>query len=107
MAFAESFLGGGTDFEEPLTKGIELIENYSFRNADIVFLTDGECAISDDFANTFRNKSKELNFTVTGILMDACSPGMSFSLTPFCTTIYRLSEISNDDIAGNIIRKLG
>ena len=41
FAFAESFLKGGTDFETPLTKSVELLEGEDFKNADIVFITDG------------------------------------------------------------------
>lgn len=88
-AFAKSFLSGGTNFEESLTKAVDMIEHNSFQNADVVFLTDGECAISDEFATCFQDKSKHLHFSVTGIVMDADKPGMPFSLTPFCEKVYR------------------
>ena len=103
LFFAESFLGGGTNFEEPLTKSIELIEHNEFQNADIVFLTDGECAISDEFTAQFQNKRKQLKFSVTGIVMDINAPSMTFSLTPFCSKTYILSEISCNEAAESII----
>jgi len=104
LSFAESFLDGGTDFETPLTKAVELIEREGFENADIMFLTDGECAVSDEFASDFRAKSKQLKFTVTGIVIDTDAPGMTFSLEPFCEKIYRLSEMTEDNIAADIIK---
>ena len=42
-------------------------------------------------------------FKITGVLMDADSPGMDFSLKPFCEEIYRTSELSRDNIAEAII----
>ena len=103
LEFAESFLNGGTNFEYPLTKAVELIEHEGFENADVMFVTDGECDISDEFASNFRDKSNQLNFNVTGIVIDANSPGMMFSLEPFCEKVYRLSEMTGDNIAASII----
>ena len=103
FAFAESFLSGGTDFEAPLTKAAELIEGEDFKNADIVFITDGVCAVSDEFAKDFLNKSKRLKFKVTGIVIDANCPGMKFSLEQFCEKVYRFGEMTNDNIAAAII----
>ena len=104
FTFAESFLGGGTDFESPLKRAVTLIEKEGFENADIVFLTDGVCVISDKFASDFRAKSKQLKFTVTGIVIDTSAPGMTFSLEPFCEIVYRLSEMTSDNIAADIIK---
>ena len=105
LKFAESFLCGGTDFEAPLTKAVELIEHEDFQNADVVFITDGYCAaISDEFASDFCDKSHQLKFTVTGILIDTDAPGWDFSLESFCKKIYRLSELTEDNIAADIIK---
>jgi hypothetical protein len=38
--------------------------------------------------------------------MDAGEPGMMFSLEPFCQKVYRLSELTQDEAAADIIRKL-
>ena len=100
--FAESFLNGGTNFETPLTQAVALIENEGFENSDIMFITDGVCSISDKFAADFREKSQQLNFKVTGIIIDA-GVDMDFSLTPFCEKVYRLSEMTGDNIATDII----
>jgi len=103
--FAESFLCGGTNFEAPLKKAVALIKRESFENADIVFITDGACAVSDKFTEFFRDKSKQLKFKVTGIVIDSDIPGMDFSLTPFCEQVYRLSELTGDDVAADIIKR--
>jgi uncharacterized protein with von Willebrand factor type A (vWA) domain len=106
FSFAESYLCGGTDFEEPLTQAVTLIEQGGFRDADIVFLTDGECAIGEEFAGWFCEQKEQLRFTVKGIVMDAGSPGFPFSLTPFCEKVYRLSEMGCNQVAGSIIMKI-
>jgi uncharacterized protein with von Willebrand factor type A (vWA) domain len=101
--FAESFLNGGTDFETPLTQAIKLIEAEGFENADIMFITDGVCEISDEFAESFREKSKQLKFKVSGIVIDEDNPDADFSLAPFCEKVYRLSKMTEDNIASDII----
>jgi uncharacterized protein with von Willebrand factor type A (vWA) domain len=106
FSFAESFLSGGTDFERPLDKAVEMIENSGYENADVVFLTDGICSVSDEFVARLNEKMIKLNFSVTGIVMDADEPGMAFSLEPFCRKVYRLSELTRDKLAEDIIRSI-
>ena len=77
-----------------------------FENADIVFLTDGECSLPDAFAEDFRRKQTEKNYTVTGILLDMGCPGTAFSLTPFCRKIYRTSQLCGEDIVRSVISEL-
>jgi len=98
--FAESFLGGGTNFEAPLKKAVTLIENQGFENADVMFITDGECSISNEFAENFCDKRSQLNFKVTGIVIGTDE----FSLEPFCEKVYRLDQTkTSDNIATDII----
>ena len=103
FAMCESFFGGGTEYEAPLMKAIELIETDGFENADVVMLTDGECAVSDTFTAYFVSKKKELWFTVTGIVIDEGMPGMTFGLTAFCDAVYRTSELTKDDVMRRLI----
>lgn len=103
MQSANKFLGGGTNFEMPMTKAIGLIESGNFSNADIVFITDGECSMSDDFTTQLKEKQVANGFTVTGILMDQNDAGMEFSLTPFCNVIYRISELGGDRIVDALL----
>ena len=48
IQIAEYFLNGGTDFEKPLNAAIELSEKTEFKKADIVFVADGKCGVSDE-----------------------------------------------------------
>lgn len=106
MAAAETFLDGGTDFETPLNESMQLMtgEKAYFSKADIVFITDGECGISQSFLDSYKKNKKSLKFRTTGILLDkgggSCSIG---SLKAFCDAIYRTSEMDEDGIARAVI----
>ncbi|WP_432353267.1 vWA domain-containing protein [Anaerotruncus rubiinfantis] len=99
------FLGGGTDYETPLTEAIRLMEDNGYRNADIAFITDGVCQLSEEFTQKLQEKKAALGFRITGILMDQDDPGMEFTLQPFCDDILRLSEMGRDDAAAKIVEK--
>lgn len=98
---AEHFFGGGTDFEAPLSKAIELLDD-GFEKADMVMITDGVCCISDTFAENYKQKKFTHKVTVTGILLDK-GGSCGDSLEPFCDEIYHTSELSVDEIALEIL----
>ena len=98
---AEQFFGGGTDFEAPLTEALRLMEK-GYENADITIITDGECRISNEFAEQFRNAMLKHKATVTGILLDKDSP-CGKSLEPFCDKIYHSKDITEEEIARQIL----
>ena len=100
---AEQFFGGGTDFEAPLSEAINLMEK-GYENADITIITDGECRISDEFAEKFRNTMAKYKATVTGILLDKDRP-CGETLEPFCDKIYHSKELTEDEIAQQILKQ--
>jgi uncharacterized protein with von Willebrand factor type A (vWA) domain len=95
----EGFMRGGTNFEKPLTEACRLINENGFENADVIFITDGICAISNDFAEYFKQQ-KAGGFNVRGILLGYDAGG---SLEQFCDKVYRLSDLGLDEIAQQII----
>ena len=104
MVAAERFLGGGTDFKPPMREAVSLMENEGFERADLVFITDGECVLPDDFVEQLREKQTELGFSVTGILLDT-GGGMDFSLREFCEKVYRTSELTGDEIVRDMVAR--
>ena len=66
-----------------MRKAMSLIEENGFEKADVAFITDGECELNEAYAQELCEKQTALGFTVTGILLDANSPGMDFSLKTF------------------------
>lgn len=100
---AETFLDGGTDFCTPLNEALRLMTEEGFENADVVFITDGECALSAEYISKLQEEQANRRFTITGILMDQGNKGMDFSLRDFCQNIYRTSELTGDTIVEKII----
>lgn len=105
MAAAECFLDGGTNYVTPLTEAIRLIENEGFENADIVIITDGYCELPETFVKSFTQKQDELTFQITGVLLDTDVGAGDFSLKPFCSSIYRTSEMFREDIVQQLIKQ--
>ncbi len=105
MRAAETFLDGGTDFQTPMEQALLLMELGGFENADIVFITDGECELPDKYLEQLQAEQAARQFTVTGVLLDKGDPGMAFSLEPFCQNIYRTSELLGDEIVREMITK--
>ena len=94
---------GGTDFELPLTDTLRLINECEFDNADVVFVTDGECAITNEFAENFFKQKHAKGFTVQGILLNKDEPFAGKSLEPFCDKVYKQSDFGFDEIAEQVI----
>lgn len=100
---AQVFLGGGTDYETPLDQAVDLMKEQGWRKADLVFITDGLCALSESFTEWFAASKSGLGFTVTGVLMDGCGDEEDFSLTPFCDDIIRISDVGGDRAADLLV----
>ncbi len=105
LSAAETFLNGGTNFQTPMEEALRLMKEEGFENADIVFITDGECDLPQGYLETLRQKQRERRFTVTGVLLDKESPAMDFSLKEFCQSIYRTSQLMGDDIVRALVAK--
>jgi uncharacterized protein with von Willebrand factor type A (vWA) domain len=66
---AQIFLGGGTDFALPLDEALKVINESRFKQADLVFVTDGEDRVKDSFLEAFNKKKKEKEFNVLSLII--------------------------------------
>ena len=105
LSAAETFLNGGTDFQTPMEEALRLMKNEGFENADIVFITDGKCALSQEYLEQLHQEQAAHRFTVTGVLLDKGKPSMDFSLKAFCQDIYHTSQLLGDDIVRELVTK--
>lgn len=103
LTAAETFLDGGTNFVTPLRESLRLMGEQGFENADIVFITDGECALTEEALDVLRQQQTELRFTITGVLLDSDDPDMDFSLKAFCQSIYRTSQLMGEEIVRELV----
>ncbi len=61
---------GGTDFQGPLLEGIKIIKTQGgFEKADIVMVTDGYAAVSNDWLTRYKQKKEQLDFRCFSILV--------------------------------------
>jgi len=64
------FYNGGTDFERPLRESLHIIEQeQDFKKADIVFITDGECEVSESFLQMYQQLKNKWQFQTLSILV--------------------------------------
>jgi uncharacterized protein with von Willebrand factor type A (vWA) domain len=100
MDLAEYFPGGGTDFQRPLDAALECLRQARFKKGDIVFITDGECEVSAEWAEEFRREKEKLGFSLFSILIDVGSSSLG-TLKEFSdriTTIHQLTGEEATDI---------
>ena len=100
---SETFLSGSTDFAKPINKALNLIEQGDWKDADVVFITDGICNVSDEFIKRIKDMQSRYKFSITGILLDE-GENLPFSLEKMAKKMYRTSELCKDDIAIEIMR---
>lgn len=93
---------GGTDFEAPLGKAVDLVLSSRFNRADVVFLTDGECQLSSPaLAEVLATKAKRQVriFSVLIDLPDGSSGSPSDrTLRQFSDEVCRLTELAQDAV---------
>ena len=66
---AQTFLGGGTDFSLPLRTSLSMINESRFKQADVVFVTDGEDMLGDSFLEEFNKNKKEKAVNVLSFII--------------------------------------
>jgi uncharacterized protein with von Willebrand factor type A (vWA) domain len=97
---------GGTAYQPPLEKALEMIKDSRFKGADIVFATDGDCSIPDSFVKRFKQIKEEKEFTCRGILIDVGSRVSSKSLELFCDKIDHVSKIADLSSEGAVAQEI-
>lgn len=93
-----------------MEKALKLIEDSVFKEADIMFLSDGDCYVPDDFLRKYKRIKEEKEFKTIGVLIDMGRGSVSSSsLSPFCdkiTTISRVSDIADSEDNKSIFASL-
>lgn len=81
-----------------MREALRVMEQERFQDADIVFITDGVCDVSDALAAELQTAQAEKRCSVIGLLLDADNLEQAFSLEKFCERVYRVSEMTEDTI---------
>lgn len=96
--------GGGTNFQRPLQKSLDIMEESEFNKADIVFVTDGECYVDESFLTKFHEVKQEKEFKVLGVACEHVDPA---SLKGFCDRVLSVANVLDADAASNEIFSIG
>jgi len=103
MDLAEYFPGGGTDFEKPLDAALECLQKARYKKGDIVFITDGECEVTPEWAQRFRDKKEKLGFSLFSILIDV-GPNSLGTLKEFSDRITTIKQLTGDEAKEIFVR---
>jgi uncharacterized protein with von Willebrand factor type A (vWA) domain len=67
----EPYYGGGTDFVTPMKECLRILDDEFVRfgrvTADVVFTTDDECWVDDEFMTIWHEEAERMQFTTWGI----------------------------------------
>ena len=69
LAFSNSFLGGGTNYEQPLRESLTILLQSEFNEADILFVTDGSSFLPTRFIEEFNATKKKKQFECTAVVL--------------------------------------
>ncbi len=96
MDLAEYFPGGGTNFEKPLDAALDCLKKSRYKKGDIVFITDGECQVTQEWAEKFRQEKEKLGFSLFSILIDV-GPSSLGTLKEFSDRITTIKQLTGDE----------
>ena len=92
LRLARTFLGGGTNFALPLDEAVNIINESRFKQADVIFVTDGEDRVKDSFLEAFNKKRQEKSFHVLSLVI-GCSTSM---VEPFSDKVVQVKDFNDD-----------
>ncbi len=109
LDFAETFLGGGTSFQTPLTAASELLAeefNDSARaRGDIVLITDGECDVTEEWMRGRNDAKHALGFRVFGVAIGAPpATGADSVLEALCDNLRSIEDLTDVHAAADLFR---
>ncbi|MCG8362169.1 MAG: hypothetical protein MJA27_02405 [Pseudanabaenales cyanobacterium] len=88
------FNGAGTNWEAALQTALEAIEMCNnLKNADIVLITDGLCAVSQEFDQRFSQVKQRLEFILYGVLIGVANAGR---LAAISDAVIFLNDVAQD-----------
>ncbi|WP_296943228.1 VWA domain-containing protein [uncultured Massilia sp.] len=69
LRFLRGGFGGGTDFETPLRRALDLVAaEETYRKADVLMVSDGDCSLSPAFLDTLCARKRALGCTIHSVL---------------------------------------
>lgn len=80
LRFLNQGFGGGTDYETPLKKAFNIIEEQDeYLKADVLMISDGDCSLTPDFISQVKQNKERLNCMLYSVLCAGSKLEDSFS----------------------------
>jgi len=102
LTLAQSFIGGGTDFEKPLSYALDKIKESKFSQADVVMITDGECQLGDAFVARLVKEKAAKGFRIYSVLIG----GSPHELSRWSDEVWSVHDLLDDTVACELFNKL-
>jgi len=95
LDFAEASYHGGTDFQMPINRSIEVLREQlvedNAQKGDLVMVTDGEAPVNEEWLDRYRNSKDELGFRMYSCLIGVHSD----TLNTISDQIYNITEFAS------------
>ncbi len=99
--------GGGTNFEAPLLQAKKMIDEEGLEKADIVLITDGDCAVSQQFLEKFLAWKQERSVTVISVVINVGSYACSTAtVDKFSDRVERVSSFTAEAAEAQVFAHL-
>nr|WP_234314138.1 VWA domain-containing protein [Streptomyces sp. NBRC 109706] len=111
LDFAETFLGGGTSYQAPLTVAGELLaeefDDAARARGDIVLITDDECEVGEEWMRDWSRAKQRLDFRVFGVAVGAPRAAEAGSvLDALCDNLRTVDDLTDVHAAADLFRVL-
>ncbi|MEU9603257.1 VWA domain-containing protein [Streptomyces sp. NPDC048057] len=109
LDFAESFLGGGTSYQTPLSVAGDLLaEEFADTGrarGDIVLITDDECDVTEEWMRGWQDVRRRLGFRVFGVAIGAPRATETGSaLDALCDNLRAVDDLTDVHAAADLFR---
>lgn len=105
VEMAEFFFAGGTDFETPLGAAADLLEEEFLAAAagggDIAFITDGICAVSEEFMAAWQARKARAGFRAWGISLGQAPSSVMAAL---CDNVRGIEDLTEPGEVADMFR---
>ncbi|MGV9814903.1 VWA domain-containing protein [Streptomyces cellulosae] len=110
LDFAETFLGGGTDFQRPLGTAAKILEEEfdtaSRARGDIVLITDDACEVSENWTRLWNEIKRRLDFRLFGIAIATADTATASGsvLESLCDNLRTVDDLTDVHTTADLFR---
>ncbi|WP_380792269.1 VWA domain-containing protein [Streptomyces albidoflavus] len=109
LEFAETFLGGGTSYQRPLSAAAGLLaeefDTAARGRGDIVLITDDECGVTEQWTRDWLKAKRRLDFRLFGLAVGAPTATASGSvLEALCDNLRPIEDLTDVRAAADLFR---